>query len=135
MTGAPAAAGAGGARRAGGPRGAGGAGPPADDGTTARDPGLQPERTRLAWRRTTLTCTVVAVLALKQALRSSGSPLTVAGTALITLVWAGFLVVAHRRIRALAAPRPALLPVHHALAAGLGIAVLAGFAVVVVLAA
>ncbi|MEU0063808.1 DUF202 domain-containing protein [Streptomyces albidoflavus] len=37
-----------------------------------RDPGLQPERTRLAWRRTTLSCTVVAVLAARAALHRSG---------------------------------------------------------------
>ncbi|MEV7415712.1 DUF202 domain-containing protein [Streptomyces sp. NPDC089919] len=94
-----------------------------------RDPGLQPERTRLAWRRTTLTWTAVAVLAVKQALHGSGSPAELAGTAFIALLWAGFLYVSHRRIQALAAPRPALLGLPAALAAALCCVALTGFAV------
>ncbi|WP_338694813.1 DUF202 domain-containing protein [Streptomyces sp. Q6] len=68
-----------------------------------RDPGLQPARTRLAWRRTTLSCTVAAVLAVKAALQSSGGrTLGVVASALVMLVWLGFLAVAHRRITGLA---------------------------------
>lgn len=70
-----------------------------------RDPGLQPERTRLAWRRTTLTGAVVAVLAAKSALH--GGPST-AGMAAAVL-WLGCLALAHRRIHALAAARPPAL--------------------------
>ncbi|MFJ7076672.1 DUF202 domain-containing protein [Streptomyces sp. NPDC098781] len=71
--------------------------------TPVRDPGLQPERTRLAWRRTTLSGTVAAVLAVRTALHGG---VTVAGSvvcALCCALWLGFLTLAHRRIRTLAA--------------------------------
>ncbi|WP_221351558.1 DUF202 domain-containing protein [Streptomyces beigongshangae] len=72
----------------------------------ARDPGLQPERTRLAWRRTTLTATVVAVLAGKSALRDGPGAAAFAGCVLCCGLWLGFLGVAHRRIRALSGGVP-----------------------------
>lgn len=87
------------------------------EGPGGRDAGLQPERTRLAWRRTTLSCAVVAVLALRQALHGSGSLVAVAGCAVIALLWLAFMGVAHRRVRELAAARPAGLAVGAALAA------------------
>lgn len=80
---------------------------PAESPAPARDPGLQPERTRLAWRRTTLTCAVTAVLAIRQAIHSERfSPLAICAAALAGLVWVAFVTVAHRRIRAMADPRP-----------------------------
>lgn len=74
-----------------------------------RDPGLQPERTRLAWRRTTLSAVVAAVLAVRTALRD-GSALGVTMAALCCLLWLCFLGLAHGRIRVLSAgsPPPAL---------------------------
>jgi hypothetical protein len=83
-----------------------------------RDPGLQPERTRLAWRRTTLASTVAAVLAAKTALHGGASAAGVVACALICALWVGFLLVAHRRIRALAATgSPRALTPRHATAA------------------
>ncbi|MEV5154169.1 DUF202 domain-containing protein [Streptomyces werraensis] len=67
-----------------------------------RDPGLQPERTRLAWRRTTLASTVVAVLAGKAGVAGGASGGVLAAGVVCCAGWAGMLVVAHRRIRGLA---------------------------------
>ncbi|MFD4989367.1 DUF202 domain-containing protein [Streptomyces sp. NPDC058374] len=75
-----------------------------------RDPGLQPERTRLAWRRTTLSFTVVAVLAARAALHRSGGAASVLALACCCALWIGFLALAHRRIRSLTPARPAPLP-------------------------
>ncbi len=81
--------------------------PPGRDGSVVtRDPGLQPERTRLAWRRTTLSCTVVAVLAVKLTVQDEAAPGGLAALALSALAWVLFLAVAHRRIRSLDAVRP-----------------------------
>ncbi|MEU9449242.1 DUF202 domain-containing protein [Streptomyces sp. NPDC048277] len=78
----------------------------------ARDPGLQPERTRLAWRRTTLSATVAAILAAKSALHDSSSAGGVIVCVVCCALWLGFLLVANRRIRALATTGrpPALAP-------------------------
>ncbi|MCX4668399.1 DUF202 domain-containing protein [Streptomyces sp. NBC_01381] len=79
------------------------------DQAAVRDPGLQPERTRLAWRRTTLSSTVAAVLAARAALHDGATMLSVLACALGLLLWLGFLAVAHRRLTDLSAtsrPRP-----------------------------
>ncbi|MFC7844170.1 DUF202 domain-containing protein [Streptomyces sp. NPDC001046] len=88
-------------------------------GTPGRDPGLQPERTRLAWRRTTLSGTVAAVLAARTVLRGGASAPGIVAAALCCGLWLVLLAVAHRRIRALAAGpgRVALAPRHAAAAA------------------
>ena len=89
---------------------------PTREGQEERDPGLQPERTRLAWRRTTLSSTVAAVLATKTALNGGRSVAGFVACAVCCALWLGFLAVAHRRIRVLATSGPggppALTPRH-----------------------
>ncbi|WP_330176591.1 DUF202 domain-containing protein [Streptomyces sp. NBC_01498] len=97
----------------------------------ARDPGLQPERTRLAWRRTTLTYTVVAVLAGRQVVRGGVTATGVVAAVLSGLVWLAFLWVAHRRIGALGASRPGPLGVRAGAAAALCVLGLVAFGLTV----
>jgi len=99
-----------------------------------RDPGLQPERTRLAWRRTTLAGTVATVLAVKAALSGGPDAPSIAVAALCCGLWLGFLAVAHRRIRVLAeAGEPTTLTPRHASTAVLCTVALAACAVALVL--
>jgi uncharacterized membrane protein YidH (DUF202 family) len=61
------------------------------------DPGLQPERTELAWRRTTLALTVGALVALRllpPALGAWSITVGLAGLVMAVLIW----VLAHRRV-------------------------------------
>ncbi|MEU9603635.1 DUF202 domain-containing protein [Streptomyces sp. NPDC048057] len=108
---------------------AGGAGGPAPE----RDPGLQPERTRLAWRRTTLAFTVVAVLAARQTAIGGADLVGLLGFFLALLVWLAFLGVAQQRIRVLKADvRPPVMSHRGALAAAGCAVALAAAAVAVV---
>ncbi|MFE0632100.1 DUF202 domain-containing protein [Streptomyces sp. NPDC058864] len=82
----------------------------APGGDAPRDPGLQPERTRLAWRRTTLAFAVAALLAVHEAVLHGVSPAGLLGLGLCALAWLAFTVTAQRRITALGSARPAVMP-------------------------
>jgi hypothetical protein len=63
--------------------------------SATRDPGLQPERTRLAWRRTALAMTVVVLLAVRLAL--TGGPAGALPAALAVLGWVAVVTLCWRR--------------------------------------
>lgn len=69
--------------------------------STPTEHGTQRERTRLSWRRTTLTAAVSAVL-LETKLLVDGPKVAAALIGLaVTLGWFGLVLVAYRRIHAL----------------------------------
>ncbi|NLU79502.1 DUF202 domain-containing protein [Micromonospora sp. HNM0581] len=71
--------------------------------TTARDPGLQPERTRLAWRRTLLALTVVALLTVRLAVTRGPGEAGLA--ALAVLGWSTTITLCWRRATGSGRPR------------------------------
>ncbi|MFF7338523.1 DUF202 domain-containing protein [Streptomyces sp. NPDC008163] len=93
-----------------------------------RDPGLQPERTRLAWRRTTLSCTVAAVLAVRQTLHGGATNAAVIALSLSALAWLGFLWIANRRVQSMGGARPQPMAVSGAITAAACTVALAVFA-------
>ncbi|GLZ80887.1 hypothetical protein Afil01_56940 [Actinorhabdospora filicis] len=71
--------------------------------------GRQPERTRLAWRRTVLTFTVVVLLLARPVFAGRVSGAQALALALVALIWVATLLLTHARIRHMAADRPSPL--------------------------
>jgi uncharacterized membrane protein YidH (DUF202 family) len=68
--------------------------------------GASAERTRLAWRRTTLAATVATLLTVRLAVRVPDDPWHITAIVLAALLWLGQLVLTQRRIRAMDADPP-----------------------------
>jgi uncharacterized membrane protein YidH (DUF202 family) len=64
------------------------------------------ERTRLSWRRTSLTATGVLVIGFFRLLLPHPSGSAVAGVVLLALAWLGLVIGAQRRISALMSAAP-----------------------------
>jgi uncharacterized membrane protein YidH (DUF202 family) len=71
------------------------------------DHGAQPERTRLAWRRTVLSATACALLLVRLAFERGLDDVGALALALGLLCWLALLLVAQRRIRAMERQHPA----------------------------
>lgn len=72
------------------------------------DPGASAERTRLAWRRTGLSASAIALLAVRPAFAPHAGAATVLVAALAMTGWAGLIALGYRRARGLGTqpPRP-----------------------------
>ena len=70
------------------------------------DPGASAERTRLAWRRTGLAATAVALLAARPAFAPGAGPGTYLAAAAALAGWAALVGLAYRRARGLDASPP-----------------------------
>ncbi|HEU0241700.1 MAG TPA: DUF202 domain-containing protein [Micromonosporaceae bacterium] len=69
--------------------------------------GASAERTRLSWRRTTLSCTAVLLLTIRLATRDRLHALGAVLAALALFVWLAQLWITQRRIDAMADRQPA----------------------------
>lgn len=85
----------------------------------------------MAWRRTTLTFAVVAILAVRLAVLAE--PAHYAPAAVAALTWLAFLVLAQRRIRAQAAREPVPPGLRTLAATAACVITLAGLAAAVVM--
>jgi hypothetical protein len=87
------------------------------------DRGAAAERTRLAWRRTGLSATAVALLAARPSFRPEAGVLAWLIAALAIAGWAAMITLAYRRARGLGSvpPRPGrrVIPAYALLAAAL----------------
>ncbi|BCJ54550.1 hypothetical protein Asp14428_60250 [Actinoplanes sp. NBRC 14428] len=72
----------------------------------SRDPGAAAERTRLAWRRTGLSATAVALLAARPAFDPRAGVAITVGAALAMAGWAALVGLAYRRAHGLRAWPP-----------------------------
>jgi uncharacterized membrane protein YidH (DUF202 family) len=70
------------------------------------DPARQPERTYLAWRRTVLAATVVALLAGRLAIREPATPARLLVAAAVLGGWLAILLASSRRIGAMRTRAP-----------------------------
>jgi hypothetical protein len=85
------------------------------------DPGAAAARTRLAWRRTGLSATAVALLAVRPAFRPGAGVLAWLIAAAAMAGWVAMIALAYRRARGLASlparPGRRVIPVYALLAA------------------
>ena len=78
---------------------------------TRRDPAAQPERTRLAWRRTVLAATVAAAVTIRYVAVHDAHAIGAVLLGTLALVWLVLGLLVQRRIRQLSAARPSPIPV------------------------